>query len=130
MLRALLTPPGCALVGTAGVQFSWNEGIHPYVGGGVANFCGGSGSFTVGPFQSISQGLACGAQVGYNFPLGTTGLFQIGAGPVIQVGYGGITIKEGAFVATPFHEYGIGGSLALGIPGIPVGASGTCFYVF
>jgi hypothetical protein len=123
---------GCGLVGTAGVQFSWNEGVHPYLGGGVAGFCGGTGSFTVGPYQRITTGLACGAQGGYNFPLGQTGIFQIGAGPTGQVGSAGIRFdeKEGGIVGSEFAEIGVGGSLAFGIPGVPASLSGTCFYVY
>jgi RHS repeat-associated protein len=98
------------LVGTGGLQFSYQGGLHPYAGGGVGAE-GVAASMTVGPNQSISTGLGCGVQ-------GTAPVYGA-AGVTGQVGLGGL----GGSGPSGFGEAGF----YVGTPG--GGWAATCYYV-
>jgi RHS repeat-associated protein len=93
---------------TGGLQLSLDEGIHPYLGGGVMT-PGISASLSVAPNQSITTGWSCGGQ----------GFYPVwhGIGPSGQAGWAGIGDKENGF----FGEIGVG----VGAPG----GGATCYYV-
>jgi len=97
------------LVGTGGLQFSYQGGLHPYAGGGVGT-PGLSGSVTVGQNQSIVQGWSCGGQAS----LPTYGVL----GPTAQGGYSGLGNSGGTF----FVEQGVS-------VGTSFSVAGVCYYV-
>jgi len=102
---------------TVGSQFSFGEGLHPYLGGGIGTPQLG-GSVTVAPGQRILTGLNCGVQVSGGSPgLGPSGVVQFGSG-----GSSG-NPKEGG---SAFVEVGAG----FGFSVLPFNISNTCYYVF
>jgi RHS repeat-associated protein len=102
---------------TGGLQASFGEGLHPYVGGGIGT-PQLAGNVTVAPGQHITTGWNCGFQVSMG----------PGTGPTVQVGGAGFNIdKEGRpGWKSAFVELGV--SAAFAPPGL--GWSNTCMYVF
>jgi RHS repeat-associated protein len=94
---------------TGGLQASFGEGFHPYVGTGHA--LAASVSASVAPGQHITTGWSCGTTVSAGAPVGGT----------FQFGYAGYGNKEGPNF---FHEYGV----SVGRPAL--GFSNTCYYVW
>ena len=122
---------------TAGIQASFGEGLHGYVGGGI-----GTPQFdatvTVAPFQHITTGWNCGVAA-----YGGVGLAGVGG----QYGAGGVgkrpsatsssvNDKEGP-KAQPSHNPGWDfaqsrfGELGVSVgPSWPLSVSATCSYIF
>jgi RHS repeat-associated protein len=94
---------------TGGLQASFGEGLHPYVGTGYGLAIGASAS--VAPGQHITTGWSCGSSWSAGAPVGGT----------FQFGYSGYGNKEGESF---FHEYGVA------VGPWPVGLSNTCYYVW
>jgi RHS repeat-associated protein len=112
---------GCGgWVFTGGLQFSFEQGLYGYAGGGRGS-CGGSATVSIGPNQEISEGVTCSVQGQYT--VGGIGPVPIAVGG--QAGFSGVVIgfKESrpTFSGSPFGEVGLG----VGMTGWAV----TCYEV-
>jgi RHS repeat-associated protein len=84
--------------------------IHGYAGTGAGSY-GLQAGGTWAPGQHISVGKFCYGEASYQFPV----IPAVTAGPVVQVGAGGISASEGGFGGELFGE--LGASAGVGAPG-------------